>query len=270
MFTFRLIACLIVCLGGMAVTTCASDDSGVIARSGGVEIMELRVERAVASYGDKRADMKRLTIKLWLPSNWKEGSDSYLIRLLSLNPVIDDRENVLSTEVRRSAMETLQHECVGSESMSFHHMSGPVFSMVLDPPTHASRVIKALTGKVHVTQVEPRVLRFERLQALAGKRLRHPLLRKLRITPSVELRQDHTIVSLGAVPSLARVMDWRVEKEGRPVPVETTSERRAGGRVELLKTYLGPLPDACTLRLVVAEPIEERDFVFDFRDVRLP
>src|SRR5205085_2342889 len=116
-----------------------------------------------------------------------------------------------------------------------------------------------------------RAIRLD-LHSVVGKPLDHPLLKGLSIQPSLATEGGETKLTLriaGGAP--ARTLKWRLEHPSRAlVPQGEGVMGGAGMDTEVFRRYAGPLPEGCTLRLVVAVAVETRLFRFDFSDVELP
>ena len=250
--------------------TAEPEDTGPIAVSGDAEIDGIDIARRKAAYAARGADLTTMTVGLWFPADWKGEADAYLVKLTSLDPVVDDTGKVLSTHGRLADIRALRGEVQADCTPTIGGRTGPVLQMVLEVPARRATAIR-ITGKAEVSRARYQTVRFDLATSL-GKSLDHPLLRRrgFKVRPLVQVKGGDTLVTLQVPAMHDYLVEWDVEAGGQPLGWNIQGVEPGAGGVQLEQWYAGPLPKGCPLALQLAVPVETRTFAFDFRNVELP
>ncbi len=252
------------------------ESTGPIARSGGVEVEEIHVERRRVAGAVRRADLTYMTVRLWFssePRRQDAGGDSaaYLVRLLHLEPVADDTGRLLSCRQRLADLEALQREVVGRVYRQAGEGAGPVTALRLDAPARGASKIKLLRGKAEVITGRYQEVTVEGLVGRSGKRLvGDPLLRGMRIEPVVKFAEGSTAVTLNITGEYNRLLQWEVRSKGRALRPASAGHHARDGAREVSLSFRGAVPKDSELRLTVVVPEKKRSYEFRFSDLELP
>jgi hypothetical protein len=243
----------------------------VIAISGDTVIESIQIVREKNSYAAKGADLSNLRLSLWFPHKWKDPTvHQYLVRLTSLEPVSDDTGRELSTKTRLARIDALEDEVIPNRFMSVLGKEGPVLKLVLDAPSGRAEHIKAITGKAEVSPFVTKDIKVD-LSEKIPPFIDDPVLKNLKIRPSVVRSDGQTVITLRVPDSHSRLLEWEVGKKEKPLTfVSETGVASSAGEVGLVKTYVEPLTKGCYLRVSIAVPIETRVFEFKFKAIEFP
>jgi hypothetical protein len=230
-----------------------------------VEISNIRILR-VRSNNENHAQM---SLELNLSSEW-ETTDTWIVKILDLEPIADDTGKLLSTKERLAGLlggKGVGKEAIIQHSWSFGMRSGVKTSLELEGPARSAATIKSVKGKVVVSRATIKTVGAFDLAKSAGKTLDHPLLKDLPIEVIIRMdKENNSIVSLKLDQSKSeRIHRWGVlDAEGKEI-----TRFRDGPNI-LERTFDGKLPDGSELLLVIVRPIESRVFEFDLKAVELP
>ncbi|WP_029631455.1 hypothetical protein [Zavarzinella formosa] len=260
-------------------TARAQETTRIAPASGGVEIDRLQIVRLKVLGAVKRADLTNMQLDLWFAADWKKTDDDVrpLIHLQSLDAIEDDTGRLLSTENRLKEISYLQGETRGTHWKGSGETSGPAITMLLDAPGRGAAKIKSIKGKGQVSLTKPVNLTFENLADINGKDLDHPDMKGLaamKFRFSITEKDGNVTAKLSAPVQFAspwnqgRLFRWDLMNGKRTI--DPSSEGRTGKGTTEEKTYRRQSLKGLSLRLVVLEATETKDFSFDFKDVELP
>jgi hypothetical protein len=246
----------------------------VIAASGGAEISAIRCIRTKVRRGVPEADLTNTELELWLPLETKgelvNTSDTYLVRLTELAPILDDTGKLLSTPERVAGSEFLKSEVRASRTYGVHGKDGPVVQMTLDIPSRQASAIKAVTGKGQVTRVKTETLNFDKLSTRLDKPLEDTRFGAFKVEPRLVIEDGTTTFKLRVPNEHSRLIAWAIFTNGRERPFIVESATRVGpDKWDLYRKYSGDVSDS-SLRIALAVPVEAKNFEFDFQNVALP
>lgn len=242
-----------------------------IATDGRVEVDEIRISRVRASGASREADLTNMRISLWVDTKDPNARDC-VVRIVELEPIVDDTGKVLSTEDRRRNMLPLQKEQRAREFKTFRGRRGPVVSLLLDAPLRRASRIKLLKGRLEITPARTEKIIVDNLPSLVGKRVKHDLLKKLTIVPRIEIVDDTTEVTLDITGQTDRLIAWTVAQDGKPLNWANQSE---SARADPVRTvghgYPRFQPNKKTSLLLAVATVGMKEIIdFEFSDLELP
>jgi uncharacterized protein (TIGR03067 family) len=246
-----------------------SESTKPIATRGQAEIGAIEIVRRRDFFAARDADLTYMTLQLWFPATWKGQAFTYLIKLDSLEPVIDDTGKVLLTKTRRATIDALSGEVRYDGTMGHGDKEGPEIRMVVEVPARQATTLKAIKGKATVSRVSSETLRFD-LAAVTDKPLRHKMLKDFKIQPRLVTEDGNTSVILRVPPVYGRLVKWEVESDRRPLRSYGEGISPESSGTDLMKMYSGKLPKDCSLVLKLTFPRETKKFDFNFQNVQLP
>jgi hypothetical protein len=245
----------------LAAAALFSEQTGPIAASAGAEIYEITIKRCKASYAARDADVTNLTLALHFPAKWKSQRHSYLVRIVSLEPIADDTGKILSTKGRLRKIKFLGGDVLVNGSFDSRALEGPVIRMVMDVPARRAIYLKSVKGKAKVSRVRIQFVEFP-FAAVLGKPLEHPLVKGFKLIPKMEMENGDTTVRLRASNLPDRLVKWGLTAGDRELECVRYGDS--------FRTYRGQLPEGCSLWLMFDVPAETKTFEFDFKNVELP
>lgn len=113
-------------------------------------------------------------------------------------------------------------------------------------------------------------LTFKLEPFILGKPLDSPKLRDFKIVPSLSVKDGITTLSLTAPEKHAKLVHWGLIKDGKFLEPGSYVWTVIPGRADLYRTYRGEHREGMQLGLTIAEPIDQKIFEFNFRNVALP
>jgi hypothetical protein len=271
---------MLVCPYTTEKTGWAQERVRIAPASGGVELQELYIVRSTALDAAKEADLTNMKLGLWFTADWKMDKRSPpLVHLQSLNAIEDDSGRLLSTPSRLKQVEFLRGEVRSNEWRSSGGKEGPVIDMLLDAPGRGAAKLKSIKGKARVSLTKQVILRFDQLPAINGKVLEHADMKGLaamKLRFSVEEKDGDVSATVSAPVNYAspwnrgRLFDWDLLEGEKELRLSSEAVSPDGEGVSVEKTYRRRTIKGVSLRLVVLDDVESKDFSFDFQNVELP
>lgn len=272
---------MVLCHSLMENSGQAQETVRIAPASGGVEVNELRISRRAVLGAAKEADLTYMVLGLWFTADWKTDRHGAvpLIHLQELDAVDDDTGRLLSTDSRLKQIQCLGGEVREQMWQSLKGQQGPVTTFVLEAPGRGANKIKTLKGRARVTLARPVDLTFPDLAAVNGKVLEHADLKGLaamKFRFAIEEKDGNVLAKLSAPVNYAspwnrgRLYDWDLMDGDKDVRLASESVSGAGAGVTVEKTYRRRTTKGLSLRLVVLEEVESKEFSFHFQNVELP
>ena len=242
-----------------------------IAIDGRVEVDEIRIERVRVSDASPPADLTNMRLALWVDVKDPTARE-FLVRILKLEPVIDDTGKLLSTRQRRHHMPILTSEVRGNELKTFRGRHGPVIRLLLDAPARSASRIKRLKGQIEVLPSGRKTITLDNLPSLVDKQLKHDLLTETNVVPRIERDDDVTEVTLEITGRRDRLIAWTVARNGKPLRAHMESESAEGDAVKKWGQGFRRLqPDESTSLLIAVTTAGQKQVIdFEFSDLELP
>ena len=236
---------------------------------GNVEILGVKVERSQNADAVRGADIINMTIDLFLNSEVKHTSvmGGYLIDLIKLDDIYDNRGNLLSREDRRDSIQFLSGPTRPRSTYNRSNgRTGPSLPMRLDAPGLGATEIKQISGEVNLISYEPRLIRFENIGQQQNKPLKHPLLKGLDVRPKIENGQFSKFVLQVNQRDEEKILDWYL--------VTAKGEKLAPGSMghgggEISKGFSAPIPNDVTLVMEVVLEQSNQTMPFNFKNIKL-
>ena len=242
------------------------------ATSGQVEIDAIRITRIEASDASPEADLTNMQLSMWIDVKDAKAR-TFLVRLVKLEPIVDDMGKVLSTDDRRRDILPLAKEVLASELKTSRDRNGPVVSLWLDAPSRGASQLKSLKGRFKVTPAGTETLELENLPSIVGKQVKHKLLTETNVmVKSIEWGDYSTDVTLEVTGQHDRLINWTVAQDGQPLTPASLSKSAAGDLVQISgKGFRRLRPNENTSLLITVATVGEKQVIdFEFTDIDLP
>jgi hypothetical protein len=249
----------------------ARNVSPPIATAGRIEVSEIRIARIRASDASPAADLTNMEIALWIDVEDATARE-FLVRIVSLEPIVDDTGTRLSPDNRLRDIRPLAMEVRADESKSARGRRGPVVRLLLDAPSRAATRIRSLKGRVEVTSSGREIINLENILARVGKTVQHELLAETRIVPQIKSADGMTEVTLTVTGQHDRLMAWTIAQNGKPLEPESEWRSAEGGSVQTSgQDYRQlQLDQNTSLMMAVATGGKKQVIDFEFVNVDLP
>ena len=244
----------------------------LVASDGQIEITEIRIARVRVSDASPKADLTNMMLALWIDVKDTDARQ-FLVRLVSLEPIVDDTGKTLSTDKRRSEIDFLREETRTREFRSARNRKGPVIRMTLDAPASRASKIKAIKGRIELFATGSETITLKNLPSLVDKRIKHKSLSEIKIVPRInKVFGDSTEVALSVSGKQDRLIDWTVVHNGRQLFEDSMSKSSNRDSATILgKAYRRFQPDENTSLLIkIATAKKKQTIDFEFTDVELP
>ena len=187
-----------------------------IATSGQIEVDAIRIARVKVSGASPNADLTKMRLSLWIDVKDAKARE-FLMRLVKLDPVVDDTGKLLSTKDRRKKILSLKKEVRTTGRKTFRGRNGPIVPWLFDAPARGASRIKTFKGRIEITPIGREEIVLKDLPSLVGKQIKHDLLAATNIVPRFDIGNDVTEITLAVTGQHDRLIAWTVAQDGKPL-----------------------------------------------------
>lgn len=233
-------------------------------------VSRMQITRTVALYD--APDLMPTCFEFELFVNPGRGREvrQYALRLVSLDPIVDDTGKTLLTPERRKENRALHETIPGAALRLVGDTMGPVLPIRLDVPDAAAKRLRQVRGALELSPIEVVKLEFSNLRSLDGRKLEHADLGEADVTVRLD-QSDPKSIRLVFKKGRALVRDWAIARGGQPLRASLRSASDPGDPVdEMSYSFDEAIPEDASLWLAVAKPGPPQTCTFDFRDMPLP